>query len=281
MTKVKICMICESAFTPGKYSIKPDTCSDKCHKIKISKLYHNRAVEKYKLNPKHCVRCQSIISFEKKINKFCNSSCSAVFNNTGKLQSNSTKSAISKGLINRFKLQPRTTKSLISIRTINCEVCSNPFTSKTPSKRKTCSENCMKELLRSKRIKFLKDNAGTFNWIRKNVMNYFEQAFCDWIESNGFVKDKDFKAISYIIDNEEVNTFYILDFYFPNLKLNIELDGTHHEKEDQLLRDSIRDEYIGRTKGLAILRIKSRDWYNKSKREQIKEELLDGVLNRS
>jgi predicted RNA-binding Zn-ribbon protein involved in translation (DUF1610 family) len=49
----------------------------------------------YDLNPKLCLHCGTAIPFEKRANKFCNSSCSATFNNTGKKHSEEHKAAIS------------------------------------------------------------------------------------------------------------------------------------------------------------------------------------------
>lgn len=48
----------------------------------------------YELNPKLCLHCGTAIPFEKRWNKFCNSSCSATFNNTGKQHSEEHKAAI-------------------------------------------------------------------------------------------------------------------------------------------------------------------------------------------
>lgn len=48
----------------------------------------------YDLNPKLCLHCGTAIPFEKRVNKFCNSSCSATFNNTGKKHSEEHKAAI-------------------------------------------------------------------------------------------------------------------------------------------------------------------------------------------
>lgn len=43
-----------------------------------------QAIEKYEASPKFCQFCGKKISFERRRAKFCNSSCSASFNNTGR-----------------------------------------------------------------------------------------------------------------------------------------------------------------------------------------------------
>jgi predicted nucleic acid-binding Zn ribbon protein len=69
-------------------------CSLKCRNIyvnknlrdysklkKINKEKRKTKLEEYHNNPKKCKNCGKIIPFEKKLNAFCNNSCSASFNN--------------------------------------------------------------------------------------------------------------------------------------------------------------------------------------------------------
>ncbi len=51
---------------------------------------------------------------------------------------------------------------------------------------------------------------------------------------------------------------YILDFYAPQYKLAIELDGSVHDTLDAKEYDRIRDEYL-REVGIEILRIRNED----------------------
>jgi len=54
---------------------------------------------------------------------------------------------------------------------------------------------------------------------------------------------------------------YILDFYCPSEKLNIELDGMPHFTIIGEKKDKKRDEYL-RTLGIKIIRFENRDIYN-------------------
>ena len=47
---------------------------------------------------------------------------------------------------------------------------------------------------------------------------------------------------------------YILDFYCPQAKLAIEIDGEHHYYEDQQRKDAIRDAWLA-AQDIATLRI--------------------------
>lgn len=49
---------------------------------------------------------------------------------------------------------------------------------------------------------------------------------------------------------------YILDFYCPELKLAIELDGQDHYSIDGSYKDRVRDEWLS-TQGITILRIEN------------------------
>ena len=54
---------------------------------------------------------------------------------------------------------------------------------------------------------------------------------------------------------------YILDFYCPSEKLNIELDGMPHFTIIGEKKDKKRDEYL-KTFGIKIIRFENRDLYN-------------------
>jgi len=57
-----------------------------------------KRIEDYNNNPKLCTECQCSLSYDKKNNKFCSSSCSATFNNKKRSLSEETKNKISKSL---------------------------------------------------------------------------------------------------------------------------------------------------------------------------------------
>lgn len=50
--------------------------------IEITKLKKEQRIDSYNTNPKKCKHCSSIFPYEKRRLSFCNSSCSASFNNT-------------------------------------------------------------------------------------------------------------------------------------------------------------------------------------------------------
>ena len=55
---------------------------------------------------------------------------------------------------------------------------------------------------------------------------------------------------------------YILDFYIPNIKLAIEIDGRQHNMPEHLEEDRIRDESL-RGLGITVVRYKNGDIHNR------------------
>jgi very-short-patch-repair endonuclease len=65
---------------------------------------------------------------------------------------------------------------------------------------------------------------------------------------------------------------YILDFYCVKAKLAIEVDGEYHSRDEQILRDQIRDAYLADI-GIAVHRVIARDLLMDP------EETITGVIN--
>ncbi len=86
----------------------------------------------------------------------------------------------------------------------------------------------------------LTNNART---LRKNMTKEERHLWYDFLKTypKRFLRQK-------VIDN------YIVDFYCASAKLVIELDGSQHYEEKELLRDVIRTEHI-EGYGLTVIRI--------------------------
>ncbi len=56
---------------------------------------------------------------------------------------------------------------------------------------------------------------------------------------------------------------YVLDFYCPEIKLGVELDGAPHFMSGNFGCDDVREEYLFREHGIRIVRFENRDlFYN-------------------
>lgn len=105
--------------------------------------------KEYYENPKLCLRCNKIIEFKKKINKFCSSSCSAVVGNSNRKQSEETKDKISNSLNKRFGNNNSRRRLIINE---NCKQCNN-ILSHTNRYRLFCSQDCKIRNHYTKKIK--------------------------------------------------------------------------------------------------------------------------------
>lgn len=97
----------------------------------------------YYLSPKICLHCQKIISYEKRFNNFCNSSCGASFNNKNKPpRSEESKQKTSESLkkIVQDLYLPKT-----NIKFCKCEICNKQFIWNDIIKGsfRFCSEECL------------------------------------------------------------------------------------------------------------------------------------------
>ena len=100
-------------------------------------------------------------------------------------------------------------------------------------------------------------NAGTHKgWLSRNTLSYPERFFDSVLDSSGFsgqyhvnhpVKKRDLGI--------ECHSSYFLDFYFPTLKLDLEIDGKQHGYPKSVEADRRRDEALTRS-GFRIHRIK-------------------------
>lgn len=249
-TYTRNCLICQIPFD-NKYG---KFCSLSCSNVSKNSLSKQKKVKNYLLSPSHCIECKKVLPYEKRKTTYCSRSCSATANNNKRDYRN-------------FKPGPK--KGFKPVATINytkitsCEICDKYY----PSERgKTCSDACKKQLI-SKRIKQRIYNGWNPNTNRgRHKRSYMESSFEDWVKGN-------FPKIKYISEHpfkrlDKVKT-YFADFYFPELSLVIELDGTQHEKTKEYDKD--RDHYISSVYNVNIIRISHKEYKSKSKLILIKQ----------
>lgn len=92
---------------------------------KLQELKKQR-IDNYNKNPTLCKTCSNPIEYGKRnVNKFCNSSCAASFNNSGRIQTEETKLKISKS-VNHSKRESQVCPPNSSV-IIKCKQCQNMF----------------------------------------------------------------------------------------------------------------------------------------------------------
>lgn len=204
----------------------------------------------------YCKQCNTPIYKNRK--SFCNSSCAATYSNRRK-----DYSKIKLGPPKGTKPKHYAPRTKISV----CIICGKFH----PRSGKTCSKDCNRKFLsiRIRESKYdFQQNRG------RHKKSYLEQSFEDWLISNNytnFIPEEKFK-------NKEERKTYYADFYFPEKKLIIELDGSQHKNTKDA--DAIRDAYITNEYDLTIIRISHKEYINKSRIEEIKS-LLGMEIQRS
>lgn len=198
----------------------------------------------------YCVYCGSKL---KKKGKFCNSSCAAKYNNSGRKLSNSTKHKIGDSL------RMRPSKELKR----KCVSCGNYFTVWRSncgvfSRSKTCSDECsskLKSMNATKQMKKRIENGTHKGWSSRDVISYPEKFFINVLNNNGIMYSHNHPIKQRLLGLDN-NYSYFMDFYINELNIDLEIDGQQHERRGE--HDKIRDKLLTNY-GINVYRIK---WKN-------------------
>lgn len=222
----------------------------------------------YNLKPKKCKNCNNPLSYKDKHKKFCNSSCSAKFNNLKRIVSDDTKEKIKESLNNYHTINKK--NKIVKY----CENCQKEFLVLDNSKgrrKKNCSEKCTIEI-RIKKVKITISkkikNGEHKGWQSRNIVSYPEKFFINVLKNNNIY---DFCITNYSISkkklglNEEGN--YFLDFFFKDKNIDLEIDGKQHEFRKE--HDQKRDELL-KNNDINVYRIKWKNINNQKGKEYIK-----------
>lgn len=238
---------------------------------KIQELKKDR-IKNYNKKPKKCLYCNNPLEYNKKRNKFCSKSCSASFNNKGRMVTEETKKKIRNKQLknNDVKIVER-----------ECEFCGNKFIverikngrlSKSEHCNSKCSNLSMKKKLSYKQKEKVK-NGTHKGWQSRNILSYPEKFFRKVLYNNELIDNCEINYPILKKDlglNEEGN--YFLDFYFRDKKIDLEIDGKQHNYEDRKKSDEIRDKLLKDNK-IKVYRIKWKCINNKKGKGYIKNEI--------
>jgi very-short-patch-repair endonuclease len=206
---------------------------------------------------KRCEECgNDFDAREKMVTRFCSKSCAGKFNgrNKPKLKVES-RIKIKEALVRTWKEKGSGT----SVEK-TCPVCGVKFLGR---KRKTCSRSCGSKLAWSdpvyrERISSFMRQAPHRGWQSRGVKSYPERFWEDILLKNGFIEGVDFVRelrITKASLGEEGDTgWYFLDFFFPRLKLDLEIDGKQHSYPERVQEDQDRDRLLERN-GFSVLRL--------------------------
>lgn len=240
-------------------------------KYGYEKKFLQTSAEKYNNCPKKCKECDEIIPYNKRDNKFCSSNCSAKFNNKnrGNLPDN-VKKKISLSLKikqkNSYK-EPKTYKK-------NCEFCEKEFIverldSGNLSRSKVCSDLCRFNLKSQKskmKMKEIIKDGKHKGWQSRSILSYPEKFFIRVLKNENLFN---------FCETNKPYDGYFLDFYFEDLKIDLEIDGSQHKYRKE--HDDKRDKYLI-SKGIKVYRIEWKSINTDKGKKYIKDE-IDKFLN--
>ena len=191
-------MNCKNPGCSNETKNKNVYCSLKCRNIYINKYCldyekvkntfetKRKLVEKeYLLNPKMCKKCEKIIPFENRSNKFCNNSCSVSFNNK---KTNTNKNykgfshKISVSLKEYYKRNEKIRESKI------CKNCNNEYRGKN---KFFCSSPCKEKYTRKNMDKYTIYKSDS--QFRFSLNNYPDEFDFELIERYGWYSPKNSK----------------------------------------------------------------------------------------
>lgn len=242
---------------------------------KLNKIISEHCVDvtHYEKKSKFCKECGKIITIS--INKFCDSSCSAKYNNKKRKLLYNTKIKISNSLKVYFSKKDNENTLNKSIGT--CVICDKEFTkvrfkNKRISKSKTCSVECRKKLRIDNTRKSINErikNGLHRGWITRNVISYPERFFMEVLDNNNIKYTHNYPVSKRDLGLD--NSYnYFLDFYIENKKLDLEIDGKQHKYRKK--HDNERDNIL-RKNGYNVYRIQWKCINTEKGKQYIKEEI--------
>lgn len=136
-----------------------------------------------------------------------------------------------------------------------CAVCGESFSTKNTS-QVSCSRACGLTIVADKIRQRVKD--GTHKgWATRPTASYAEKYFQTKLDSLGLMYKFNHPISKHSLGVNESSS-YFLDFYFPEIKLDLEIDGSQHLREDRKLSDQRRDKLLNNA-GIEVFRI---PWVN-------------------
>lgn len=228
--------------------------------------------EKQKLNwisEKHrCEKCGKIMTHKYASGRFCSPECSH-----SKVVSEETKQKISNSL-KVFRSNQSKEKNNETLKK-ECKNCGKPI----KIYNRTCfCRNCLTNTEEGKKILKLsavkgaiskKNNGFKPKWMPRNVVPIGEKFFKKFLTLKKIKFVQNF-PVKHISQN------YVLDFLIEldGLKIDLEIDGHQHLREERKKHDQIRDSFL-QEKGYIVYRISWPSTKSKNKKNKFKKEVYD------
>jgi very-short-patch-repair endonuclease len=232
---------------------------------------------KYNKNPKKCKNCNNIIPYDNRVNDFCNRSCSGSYNNLNRNSEVYEKLSKTLSDAKSSMVMYRNGKRYNSYNEMvgdyytspkKCIIC-NSVLDYESRKRKTCSKECKTKYQSNKQKERLKLHPHKHPSVLcskiRDKRSYPEIMLEDYLIDLGLIINVDY------IPQHPIGK-YVVDFFFPKLKLIIEVDGEYwHNLESD--RELVREDYLIKS-NFNIIHFWAKNITTKKHHTQIKELVL-------
>lgn len=122
--------------------------------LRLHKLNSEFTRKVYEDSPKFCKCCKNPIPYEKRVNEFCGHSCSAVYNNTGRVRKVKDEDLdTSQARKRRYKVIESADQKTKFVLVTNCVNCNIEMAEFSGSTRKYCSLQCQQDFAMEERFR--------------------------------------------------------------------------------------------------------------------------------
>lgn len=226
---------------------------------KVQKQNYISRINKYNQEPKLCSYCSKPLPYDKRINKYCNSTC-AGFAQKPRKHTEETKRKISESvrkLPNYSRKHSKNNNHNYNRRTkmniyyYECLVCKKLWISRYIDSRKTCSDECKNKYLSkiAKKNLLLKGNKNkNSRWYSSPIAgdvfleSSWEQILAEDLDKNN-IKWYRPNIPFYWLDKDEKLKRYYPDFYLIDYDLYIDPKNPYLATLDQYKIDFVRNKY--------------------------------------
>jgi hypothetical protein len=208
-----------------------------------------------------CINCQKSFIALQETRLFCSRSCQTSYRNKqnkGKIKRSQTSIDKQKETVKQFWKSPdgkkeKKNRSDRAIIQSNDPIYRAIFV-KAIDNFKNDPEKLEKSLKKQSDTIKQKVLDGTHNtWKTRNIRSYPELYVENYLLSHHVYFEKEKYVHKSTLNSNDVGGF-LLDFFFPDKKINLEIDGAQHLKPERMQHDKYRDKLL-RDNGYIVIRI--------------------------
>ena len=288
MSTTEIIEIIKNAYSINDVCLKVYGYTNGSNTNKINTIISNNNVDvshfktknknrKWEKIEKICPVCKSTFHVNENSKKItCSVGCSNTYFRSNK--SEEVKEKISQSLRKYISCNQENTDYIQNTKHRICNFCGKEFERKrlvnnTLSQSKLCSDDCAKKSASEKLSKSIRsriENGQHKGWQSRKVISYPEKFFIEVLKNNNLGYEFNYPINKRHILGVDEPYNYFIDFYFPDEKIALEIDGSQHKYRKE--HDILRDQRLSKV-GIKVYRIKWKSINTDYGKEYISEQI--------